>query len=659
MWLHKLRMIAGGMIAGVILAAGAVATGAAWVLQESRPGRLAVNEPHPRRPRRTGRDRAWPPRIRARRAGGGRPQVRRRQGRRQAEPRRLGRDDHVLGDGRGRPGQGLADPRLPIRESPTARRELPDLLPQRGPDVASCTPRWPRIRCSSAAPRNGSRSPSIAPWNCRKRSGWRWTSGDQTKGVFVSFDTSTGGRHSLTGLPGTPTAKLSAGRRLDDRGRPGRSKGARHRTKSRERSMAARDFSGSLSNDGKPTHCRMVCPPLEGTSSKTAVCSPNRRTSRDSWSSGSCDCSATPARSPTSLNPEFLRKANIPPDKVEVFYRRPQNPQQVCPRCGGTGFVGQTGIFEPLVVTDAMGADDPSRPRAGAHQGRGPEERPDLHRPGRPQGHPGPDVDRGTPAGDQGRYAVASPGCRAEGSDRRDIRNDGPAADGCPCAFPLARINLEWGPSSGRLRSAQAGRLRKGPVHGTGDQSRAMTGAVGSTPPWPSSSGPSTPVVPSTPTPGWPVTPTSRPTWRPSWTPSTTSGRIVGPIRTAGFELPVRAFDLWRGPDHPRGEMDGAGLRPSSGPARRRDLAMRPGDLAARLLSLNGLRFCVADEGATIAERGDRRQGHAGAPPGRDLGSRDRGRSSAAGTRRADDRRRNGGRATHRAAVRRIAMAAS
>ena len=47
MWFHKLRMIAGGMIAGTILAAGVVATGAAWVLQESRPGPLAANEPHP------------------------------------------------------------------------------------------------------------------------------------------------------------------------------------------------------------------------------------------------------------------------------------------------------------------------------------------------------------------------------------------------------------------------------------------------------------------------------------------------------------------------------------------------------------------------------------------------------------------------------------
>ena len=33
----------------------------------------------------------------------------------------------------------------------------------------------------------------------------------QTKGVYVSFDTSTGGRHSLVGLPGTPTSRPRRG----------------------------------------------------------------------------------------------------------------------------------------------------------------------------------------------------------------------------------------------------------------------------------------------------------------------------------------------------------------------------------------------------------------------------------------------------------------
>jgi general secretion pathway protein E len=59
-------------------------------------------------------------------------------------------------------------------------------------------------------------------------------------------------------------------------------------------------------------------------------------------------------KEPYKPKPEFLEKANIPADKVDVFYRRPQNPQGACARCGGTGISGQTGIFELLVVTEPM-----------------------------------------------------------------------------------------------------------------------------------------------------------------------------------------------------------------------------------------------------------------------------------------------------------------
>ncbi len=59
-------------------------------------------------------------------------------------------------------------------------------------------------------------------------------------------------------------------------------------------------------------------------------------------------------KEPYKPKPEFLEKANIPADKVDVFYRRPQNPQRACARCGGTGISGQTGIFELLVVTEPM-----------------------------------------------------------------------------------------------------------------------------------------------------------------------------------------------------------------------------------------------------------------------------------------------------------------
>jgi general secretion pathway protein E len=59
-------------------------------------------------------------------------------------------------------------------------------------------------------------------------------------------------------------------------------------------------------------------------------------------------------KEPYKPKPEFLKKANIPTDKVDVFYRRPENPEQVCPQCGGTGYFGRTGIFELLVLTEAM-----------------------------------------------------------------------------------------------------------------------------------------------------------------------------------------------------------------------------------------------------------------------------------------------------------------
>jgi type II secretory ATPase GspE/PulE/Tfp pilus assembly ATPase PilB-like protein len=59
-------------------------------------------------------------------------------------------------------------------------------------------------------------------------------------------------------------------------------------------------------------------------------------------------------KEPYKPKPEFLEKANLPAAKVDVFYRPPENPQQVCPTCGGTGYMGRTGIFELLVITDQM-----------------------------------------------------------------------------------------------------------------------------------------------------------------------------------------------------------------------------------------------------------------------------------------------------------------
>ena len=61
-------------------------------------------------------------------------------------------------------------------------------------------------------------------------------------------------------------------------------------------------------------------------------------------------------------NPEMLRKANLPADKIKFFYRPPEAPARgartasrpSCEHCGGTGYLGRTGVFELLVVTDRI-----------------------------------------------------------------------------------------------------------------------------------------------------------------------------------------------------------------------------------------------------------------------------------------------------------------
>lgn len=57
-------------------------------------------------------------------------------------------------------------------------------------------------------------------------------------------------------------------------------------------------------------------------------------------------------------NPDMLKKANLPADKIKYFYRPPENAEQdeeaKCEECGGTGYHGRTGVFELLVVTDRI-----------------------------------------------------------------------------------------------------------------------------------------------------------------------------------------------------------------------------------------------------------------------------------------------------------------
>lgn len=53
-------------------------------------------------------------------------------------------------------------------------------------------------------------------------------------------------------------------------------------------------------------------------------------------------------------NPELLKQAGLPADKVEKLYRPPKNRSEVCTHCGGVGFRGRIGVFELLAVNDRM-----------------------------------------------------------------------------------------------------------------------------------------------------------------------------------------------------------------------------------------------------------------------------------------------------------------
>jgi general secretion pathway protein E len=65
-------------------------------------------------------------------------------------------------------------------------------------------------------------------------------------------------------------------------------------------------------------------------------------------------------------NPDLLRKANLPADKIKHFYRAPTPEDEgrsetddsgepmACSHCGGTGYFGRTGVFELMVITDPI-----------------------------------------------------------------------------------------------------------------------------------------------------------------------------------------------------------------------------------------------------------------------------------------------------------------
>jgi type II secretory ATPase GspE/PulE/Tfp pilus assembly ATPase PilB-like protein len=60
-------------------------------------------------------------------------------------------------------------------------------------------------------------------------------------------------------------------------------------------------------------------------------------------------------------DPQLLKKANLPADKIEHFFRPPPgglvdnkgNPI-LCTNCQGSGYFGRTGVFELLVIDDGL-----------------------------------------------------------------------------------------------------------------------------------------------------------------------------------------------------------------------------------------------------------------------------------------------------------------
>ncbi|MGD9855869.1 MAG: GspE/PulE family protein [Planctomycetaceae bacterium] len=52
-------------------------------------------------------------------------------------------------------------------------------------------------------------------------------------------------------------------------------------------------------------------------------------------------------------NPEFLKKAGLPTNKIEQFFKPPPEPTN-CPNCGDLGYKGRIGVFELLRINDRI-----------------------------------------------------------------------------------------------------------------------------------------------------------------------------------------------------------------------------------------------------------------------------------------------------------------
>ncbi|QDT17701.1 GspE/PulE family protein [Alienimonas californiensis] len=64
--------------------------------------------------------------------------------------------------------------------------------------------------------------------------------------------------------------------------------------------------------------------------------------------------------------PELVKKAGLPVDKIEAFYRPPRAESGACPKCGGLGYMGRVGVYEVLEINDRI--RDLIRDKAAASQ---------------------------------------------------------------------------------------------------------------------------------------------------------------------------------------------------------------------------------------------------------------------------------------------------
>ena len=65
---------------------------------------------------------------------------------------------------------------------------------------------------------------------------------------------------------------------------------------------------------------------------------------------------------------ELVKKAGLPADKVDSFYRPPKPESGTCPRCDGLGYMGRIGVYELLEINDRI--RDLIRDKAPASQVR-------------------------------------------------------------------------------------------------------------------------------------------------------------------------------------------------------------------------------------------------------------------------------------------------